>query len=157
MVDHTIGLASKYIDCPVEGDKGDPLDPILLETDGFSAHQMRLSLPPPDQIKALHISTVQLGSRQYISGLRLNDSPSGLGYYHRLSKTLRIDTSLNGPIQVIICFMDHMGLRGLRVVTNCGWKANVFPKLCSERGLSQGVLPIGKLLVAHLDVCGCLS
>ncbi|EEP79439.1 predicted protein [Uncinocarpus reesii 1704] len=110
VADRTIELASKYVDCPVEGDEGEPLDPILLETDGFSAHRMRLSLPSPDQIKALHISTVQVGCQQYISGLRLNDSRTGLGYYHgSTSKSFQIDTSLRGPVREIICFTDYMG------------------------------------------------
>ncbi|KAK2814103.1 hypothetical protein FQN50_000507 [Emmonsiellopsis sp. PD_5] len=154
VIDDMIGLVLKYVDCPLEGDPrdGDPVDPILLETDGLPAHEMQLSLPPPDGIEALHIATVHLGGRQYLSGLRLNDNTSGLGYYHGSSnKTLQIDTSLKGQVKEIICFMDHLGVRGLGVATNRGWRSDVFPEPCSGSGLSQGVLPIGKLWVAHFD------
>lgn len=77
VVDLMVELTSNYIDRPVEGQNEQPLHPILLETDGFSAHQMQLTLPL--QITSLRISFVQLGSRRYISGLRLNNDTSGLG------------------------------------------------------------------------------
>jgi hypothetical protein len=159
VVEHTIELSLKYVDRPVEGtpDSGDDSQPqILLETDGYVAHQVRLPLPPGDQMKTLQISTIRLGGRQYISGLRLNDSDSGLGYYHSCSsKTFRIDTSLNGPVREIVCLMDYTGIRGLSVVTDRGWTAGVAPEApCLIGQLSHGVLPLGTYFTAHFDVCG---
>ncbi|PGH28730.1 hypothetical protein GX50_08534 [[Emmonsia] crescens] len=82
VVDHMVKLSIKYADKSIEGIKQDSIHPILLETDRFSAHQEKLTLPPSWEIKSLHISSIQIGSRQYISGLRINDSTSGLGYHH---------------------------------------------------------------------------
>jgi hypothetical protein len=129
--------------------------PILLEADGYVAHQMSLPLPPGDQIKTLQIYMIRFGSRQYVSGFRLNDNGSGLGYYHSCSsKTFRIDTSLNGSVREIACLMDYIGIRGLSIVTDRGWTAGVSPAPCPIGQLSHGVLPLGKYLTAHFDVCG---
>lgn len=155
MVDHTVRLTLKYVNKPAEGapSRRPPVDPILFEANGVSSCRAEMALPPTSEIKELHISTIHFGIRRYITGLRINDSIDGLGFYHPGScETFRIDTASHGSVQEILCYVDLIGIRGLYLVTDKGQKIGRFNEPASRDLVSLGVLPIGKQLIAHLDV-----
>lgn len=81
-IDRIAELAFLYQDALPMGDDSNLVDPILLESDGLILHRKSLTLPPPDKLKSVHISTIYLGSIQYLCGLRVNDDADGLGYCH---------------------------------------------------------------------------
>lgn len=155
VVDQMIDVVLEYVGLPLEGDKEGSLHPIVLETDGFVAHQKQLALPSPAQIKTLHVSTTQLSGRQYVCGLRINDSQKGLGYFSgHLCETFQVAPSQNGYVQKLGCYMDCMGVRGIYVTTESGWTTGIIPESHSMGRLSQGVLPLGQKLIGYFDVCG---
>ncbi|KAL2217795.1 hypothetical protein M432DRAFT_400266 [Thermoascus aurantiacus ATCC 26904] len=103
-----------YADRQFDGATDDSVNPTLLVTDGVSANRRLTTLPASDKIEALHISTVRLDDRQYISGLRVNDSADRLGYYHEYTThTFRVDIARHGRIREIGFHVDKLGVRGL--------------------------------------------
>jgi hypothetical protein len=153
VIDRVVDLVSLYTNRSLEGTEGHPANAILLETDGLSAHQRLITLPQLAQIEAIHISTVQLNGRWYISGLRVNDGASGLGYYHECtSTTLNVDVAIHGCVCQIGCYMDRYGVRGLYLITESGWTTGISLEAEAAKSLSQGVLPIGEELNGHFDV-----
>ncbi|KAK2808280.1 hypothetical protein FQN50_004839 [Emmonsiellopsis sp. PD_5] len=150
IVDQLVKLAIRYENKEVEGIEQNAEHPVLLQTDGFSLHKANLSLPPSWEIRTLHLSTVWIGSRQYICGLRINES--GLGYHHHdTSERFEINMTSDGFVQEFLIHMDRFGLRGLQLITSNGSKYGIMFETSSSDELSMTVLPVGKQLIGHFD------
>ncbi|KAK2799739.1 hypothetical protein FQN51_006665 [Onygenales sp. PD_10] len=153
IVDQLVKLAIKYENKEVEGIDRNTEHPILLQTDGLSAHKANLPLPPSWEIRTLDLSTVRIGSRQYICGLRINESISGLGYHHHdTSERFEINIGSDGFVQEFLIHMDRFGMRGLQLITSHGCKYGRILETSSSDELSLTVLPVGKQLIGHFDV-----
>lgn len=153
VADRMVELGLKYVNQSLEGTDKAFVNPILLETNGVLSCKTHMTLPPPSEIKELHISTIELGSRRYISGIRINGRTDGLGFYHECSgEIFRIDTASHGSVREILCYMDNMGIRGLYLVTDRGRKVGRIHESAAGDQLSRGMLPMGKQLIAHIDV-----
>lgn len=158
VADQLIALVKKYVGRPVKGTAVTAVNPILFDSEGYAAYQVQLELPPPEKIRTFHVSTIQLGLQRYVTGIRINEEASGLGYCHIYpSETLQVDVAANDFVQMIGWYMDSMGVCGLYLVTEHGRKLDMELEPNSVGKLSHGQLPMGERLIGHFDVRAVFS
>lgn len=154
IIDRIAELVTTYESAMQMGEEEDDLtNPTLLETNGRVLHRKSMRLPGPGEFETIHISTVRVNEREYVSGLTLNSDSYGLGYRHpSTSRTFPIAAS-HGCVREVRCYMNDSGVLGMSFVTESGYSTGITPKINEAEMISQGVLPLGQRLVGHFDVC----
>lgn len=82
-------------------------------------YEREIGLPPPGQVTAVFVSTIQLFNRRYISGIRIEDSRDRsflLGYRHSRFEILIPQTNAQHHFTGFCLAQDQHGVRGLAVI-----------------------------------------
>ena len=153
LADELIGLVKRYADRPVEGTPAAPINSVSFHSHGYVAYELQVELPPVDEIRSVHVSSIIMGGCRYVSGIRINDATSGIGYCHQVpSETLHVDVDANDVVKNIGWYMDSSGILAIYLVTEQGNTPCVDIEHIPAGNVSHGRLPMGERLIGHFDV-----